>query len=134
MEPYPFETVTSINPDFSRCGTNNKCVMACGLKMHGSENVFIYGAGLYNFFQNYDHNCLNGENCQESIVNVDSTTNKLFLYNLNTKATTMMLSIDKKGFALQEENRNTFCSTISGFLTQSHSNSKDVYLSFFQEK
>ena len=67
------------------------------------------------------------------MVNIDSTTNELFLYNLNTKST-MMVSIDEKGFALQEDNRNTFCSTISGFLTQSHSNSKDVYLSFFQEK
>ena len=120
MAPVPFVSQPAFHdPDFSRCGSNTKCAMAWGLMIQGSQNVFVYGAGLYNFFQNYDQGCLTGENCQDAMVDIDASCKNLFLYNLNTKATTSMISINEVGSALQADNRNTFCSTIAGFFAQS---------------
>ena len=92
---------------------------APGLMIQNSQNIFVYGGGLYNFFQNYDQGCLNGEDCQDAMVDINSSANGVFVYNLNTKASVHMVSINEVGFASQGDNRNTFCSTIAGFLSQS---------------
>ena len=115
--PSPFTVNSNLNdPDFSRCGASLPCAMAWGLRVKGSSDVFVYGAGLYNFFQNYDQGCLTGENCQEAMVEVDGQSNGVHVYNLNTKASTKMVTVDEVGVVYQADNRNTFCSTITGFL------------------
>lgn len=83
--PYPFTTINQLtDPDFKRCNGSIICSMRWGLIIQNSHNIYVYGAGLYNFFQNYDQGCLNGENCQESMVSIHSNTSGVILYNLNT--------------------------------------------------
>lgn len=121
--PYPFTNNFSNDPDFSYC-QSFKCKMAWGLMIQNSDNILLYGAGLYNFFQNYDQNCLNTEDCQESMVKINDYNKGLILLNTSTKASTNMIYMNDKGFALQSENRNTFCSTISVFLPKKEVNTE----------
>ena len=118
--PAPFTTNAGLNdPDFSSCDPSSQtCAMAWGLRVKSSSNVYVYGAGLYNFFQNYDQGCLTTENCQDAQLSIEGSTTALYVYNLNTKASTNMVDINGAAFALQAENRNGFCSTIAGFLTK----------------
>ncbi|KAK1776428.1 pectate lyase superfamily protein-domain-containing protein [Copromyces sp. CBS 386.78] len=62
---------TTINSDGSlTLGGNPACAMAWGLRILGSQNVVVFGAGLYSFFNNYNVNCStlrSGENCQARI-------------------------------------------------------------------
>jgi hypothetical protein len=53
------------------------------LRIIGTENLFIYGAGLYNWFQNYAKECEDTQNCQDDMVEVD-TSGAIWLYNLHT--------------------------------------------------
>lgn len=114
--PSPFTANTAFfDPDFSKCAGDIKCEMSWALYVKNSKNIYVYGAGLYNFFQNYDQGCLTTENCQNTLVNVDSNTSEMYFYNLNTKAANYMVSIDETGNIYQGDNRNTFCSTVAGF-------------------
>jgi glucan 1,3-beta-glucosidase len=60
--PTPFAVVPSLHdPDFaSSCaGTSGNCADAWGLRIINSNNILVYGAGLYSFFNNYNtsRNC-----------------------------------------------------------------------------
>ncbi|KJR86111.1 glucan 1,3-beta-glucosidase [Sporothrix schenckii 1099-18] len=83
--PAPFNPVniTIHDPDFDKdCNPavvnsqgqlpgNPPCAMAWGLRIVNSQNVSVYGAGLYSFFNNYDTSCSapgNGELCQARMV------------------------------------------------------------------
>lgn len=49
------------DPVFNGGAKNNK---AWGVRVLDSQDVFIYGAGLYSFFENYDQTCVPLNNCQ----------------------------------------------------------------------
>jgi glucan 1,3-beta-glucosidase len=66
LSPYnPQDAYT--DPTFEECQTSN-CPRTWGLRVINSENVFMYGGGLYSFFNNWDASCLDNENCQERMV------------------------------------------------------------------
>lgn len=101
------------DPDFSNC-TTNSCRKAWGLRVLGSSDVFVYGAGLYSFFENYAQSCLNSEDCQENMVEVDCSDVKL--YGLSTKAAVnMVTSSSGKSLVPQKPNKSNYCSTIALF-------------------
>ncbi|KAL2705751.1 hypothetical protein AAEP93_001001 [Penicillium crustosum] len=110
----PYTPQNSWNdPDFSNC-TTNSCRKAWGLRVLGSSDVFVYGAGLYSFFENYAQSCLNSEDCQENMVEVDCSDVKL--YGLSTKASVnMVTSSSGKSLVPQKPNKSNFCSTIALF-------------------
>lgn len=110
----PYTPQNSWNdPDFSNC-TTNSCRKAWGLRVLGSSDVFIYGAGLYSFFENYAQSCLNSEDCQENMVEVDCSDVKL--YGLSTKAAVnMVTSSSGKSLVPQKPNKSNYCSTIALF-------------------
>ncbi|CAI7632733.1 unnamed protein product [Penicillium viridicatum] len=110
----PYTSQKSWNdPDFANC-TTNSCRKAWGLRVLGSSDVFVYGAGLYSFFENYAQSCLNSEDCQENMVEVDCSDVKL--YGLSTKASVnMVTSSSGKSLVPQKPNRSNFCSTIALF-------------------
>lgn len=57
LAPTPFSVVPSLNdPNFatSCSGQSGNCAEAWGLRIINSQNVLIYGAGHYSFFNNYD--------------------------------------------------------------------------------
>ncbi|KAJ5184442.1 Pectin lyase fold/virulence factor [Penicillium cf. griseofulvum] len=110
----PFTSQRSWNdPDFSNCKTNS-CRKAWGLRVLGSSDVFVYGAGLYSFFENYAQSCLNSEDCQENMVEVDCSNVKL--YGLSTKAAVnMVTSSNGKSLVPGKPNKSNYCSTIALF-------------------
>jgi hypothetical protein len=93
--------------------------LAWGLRVVSSSDVYVYGSGLYNFFSNYDQTCLDTENCQDAMVDLESNSGNVYLYNLNTKAATNMVTSGGTSLAKQADNSNRFCQTVNAFLVGS---------------
>lgn len=110
----PFTPQDSWNdPDFSTC-TTASCKKAWGLRVLGSSDVYAYGAGLYSFFENYAQSCLNSEDCQQNMVEVDCSD--VHLYGLTTKAAVnMVTSSEGKSMVPQLPNQSTYGSTVALF-------------------
>ncbi|OZJ02108.1 hypothetical protein BZG36_05282 [Bifiguratus adelaidae] len=119
--PTPYSPIAQMfDPNFKYCAANSTtCGMAWGLRIDNSKDVFVYGTGLYNFFNNYNQTCLNTENCQDSMVNLENTNKQVYIYNLNTKAATNMIWSTTQGpLALQANNTNNFCQTVNAYLAE----------------
>ncbi|CAG2108407.1 unnamed protein product, partial [Medioppia subpectinata] len=116
--PKPFTTLAKWNdPDYSHCPQGSvTCPMAWGLRIVNSESVFVYGAGLYNFFQNYGQGCIAQEHCRDNMVSVENSTKNIYLFNINTKTSDNMVSVDGQSRVRQADNRRDFCSTIAEFV------------------
>ncbi|KAJ6557609.1 pectate lyase superfamily protein-domain-containing protein [Mycena capillaripes] len=80
-----------------------------GLVITSSSNVFVYGAGLYSFFQA----CVPNRNCQDSMVLVDQQSAGIYIYQLTTAGSTNMLSYPNASIAKQADNINGFASTLT---------------------
>ncbi|KAL3428439.1 Glucan 1,3-beta-glucosidase 2 [Phlyctema vagabunda] len=104
------------DPDFTATCPNGEagCAKAWGLRIVGSEDIFVYGAGLYSFFDNYDQTCLDTASCQENMVSIEDS-GSIHLFGLSTKASTNMVTLDGVSAALDKDNRNNFCATIAFF-------------------
>ncbi|KIO31553.1 glycoside hydrolase family 55 protein [Tulasnella calospora MUT 4182] len=77
-----------------------------GLHIAKSEDIFVYGAGHYSFFQNYTSECLTTFSCQQSIVKVTSDSKDVYIYGLSTVGTTYLLNVDDKGIINQADSQN----------------------------
>ncbi|KAJ6556359.1 pectate lyase superfamily protein-domain-containing protein [Mycena capillaripes] len=86
---------------------------AWGLVISLSSNIFVYGAGLYSFFQTYSQNCVPGRNCQDSMLLIDQQSASIYFYQLTTAGSTNMLSYPNVSIAKQADNINGFASTVS---------------------
>lgn len=108
----PFTSNPSFSdPVFNGGLSNNK---AWGVRITDSKDVFIYGAGLYSFFENYDQTCVPLNNCQDNMVSLERSTG-IHLYGLSTKAAVNQVTIEGASAALDRDNRNNFCATIALF-------------------
>ncbi|KAF8595217.1 exo-beta-1-3-glucanase [Ceratobasidium sp. AG-I] len=106
--PAPFSINTAYaDPSF----TNGNAAWA--LRVQTSSNIFVYGAGLYSFFQNYVQTCLDNYTCQNSIATVSSDSTDVYVYSLSTVGTTNMLNVGSTGVVNQANNRNGFASTMT---------------------
>ncbi|KAK1758033.1 pectate lyase superfamily protein-domain-containing protein [Echria macrotheca] len=98
---------------------NPPCAMAWGFRALGSENVVVFGAGLYSFFNNFQTNCSQktaGENCQARMAYVDPRGGKgVEMYNLNTIGSVSMLTQQGTDMALWGDNYVDFASTLAVF-------------------
>jgi glucan 1,3-beta-glucosidase len=143
--PTPFSVVPTLNdPNFaSSCaGTSGNCADAWGLRILNSHDVFIYGAGLYSFFNDYDTSklqssnplsfyylprlrqvlaaCSNGggpENCQSNIFSLEGSISNVNVYCLSTVGTTNMVIQNGKTLASYSDNVNVYPDTIALFTT-----------------
>ncbi|KPM38241.1 Glucan 1,3-beta-glucosidase [Neonectria ditissima] len=112
----PFVVNADFNdPDFSKSctGDSTTCARTWGVRATDSTDVFIYGAGLYSFFNNYDQECVAANNCQDNMISIESST--LHLYGLSTKASVNMVTVDGASAVLDSDNRNNFCAAIALF-------------------
>ncbi|KAF7359345.1 Exo-beta-1,3-glucanase [Mycena sanguinolenta] len=109
VAPSPFR-VNSAFKDPSFDGVSS----AWALNVAGSSNILVFGAGLYSFYSNYDQTCLTPVNCQDQIVNIDSTSS-VYIYSLQTIGTTWQLSIDETGVVNQANNSNGFAQTVTSW-------------------
>ncbi|KAE9989438.1 hypothetical protein EG327_002671 [Venturia inaequalis] len=123
--PAPFDkSLGPTDPKFDGGSTKNRDNMAWGLRVVNSEDILIYGAGLYSFFDNYGQECLADENCQSNMVSIEGAVDNLSLFGLSTKAAVSMVSTSTgytvgKGNAVgsvqipDTDNRSNFCATLA---------------------
>ncbi|KAK0615339.1 pectate lyase superfamily protein-domain-containing protein [Bombardia bombarda] len=87
-----------------------------GLRVVGSHEILVYGAGLYSFFNNYDTTCSaigQGAVCQTRIVDIQHSG--VSIYNLNTVGTNKMVTVDGKDVAYYADNVDGFVQTVALF-------------------
>ncbi|ETS76517.1 hypothetical protein PFICI_11904 [Pestalotiopsis fici W106-1] len=103
------------DPDFSTScdGSSTNCARTWGLRVVNSSDIYVFGGGLYSFFDNYDQDCLATESCQENIVSIEDSS--VHLFGISTKASVNMITLDGQSMALDKDNRNTFCAAIAKF-------------------
>ncbi|KAK4986613.1 hypothetical protein LTR66_007818 [Elasticomyces elasticus] len=116
----PFPTVASLfDPVFPVAVVNGiPNADGWGLRILASQNILIYGAGLYSFFNNYSTTCSNqgnGEVCQNRIFSVEGAVSNVDVYNLNTVGTHYMITRDGVDLAIYSDNLDGFVDTIALF-------------------
>jgi glucan 1,3-beta-glucosidase len=88
-----------------------------GLRVLASNNVFIYGAGLYSFYDNYSLSCsdqFNGaQRCQPSIISIESSS--VSIYDIHTVGTTNMITVDGTNLAPYTDNRDGYSAAVGLF-------------------
>ncbi|KAK3322698.1 pectate lyase superfamily protein-domain-containing protein [Apodospora peruviana] len=113
----PYEVNAKFDdPDFKTSCAGKEgtgCERAWGVRAVDSKDVFIYGAGLYSFFDNYDQECLKTESCQTNMVSIEDS--QVHFFGLSTKASVNMLTVNGQSMALDKDNRNNFCATLALF-------------------
>ncbi|OKL58255.1 Glucan 1,3-beta-glucosidase [Talaromyces atroroseus] len=113
--PYAYNATWN-DPDYSTCLSGN--CDALGLYVTGGDSIYIYGAGLYSFFNDYSTSCSdygNSENCQSEIFRVDGTVSALRVYGLNTVGTTNLIEVDGTSEADYSDNISTYADSIALF-------------------
>jgi glucan 1,3-beta-glucosidase len=80
----------SNDPTFSNC-FSDQCRHAWALRIINSNDVFIYGAGFYSFFQNNQLGCTNTETCQLGLIETEYSEG-LWIYNIFTKGNVQIVS------------------------------------------
>ncbi|KAH9885496.1 pectate lyase superfamily protein-domain-containing protein [Xylariomycetidae sp. FL2044] len=114
----PFPVVADLkDPDFeaSCSGVTGNCAESWGLRIIDSTDFFVYGAGHYSFFNNYDTSCSTveaGENCQSRIVSIEGSTSNVNIYGLNTIGSLSMIDKDGTSLASWSDNVNVFPANI----------------------
>jgi len=104
----PFNPSQKSDPTF--CTNDKRCNMAYGLVIHNSTNIYLYGAGLYSFFNVWNQDCLqNQPDCQTNMVSI-TASKQLYMYALSTYGSVYMLSSDQ-GYSKAASNKDTFCAT-----------------------
>ncbi|GAB1315404.1 hypothetical protein MFIFM68171_05614 [Madurella fahalii] len=91
-----------------------------GLRIVDSTGLFVYGAGLYSFFDNYDVNCSQigqGARCQQRTFSVEGET-EVRVFNLNTVGTNQMVTVDGVDVVDYEDNIDGFVHTVALFETE----------------
>ncbi|KAI0797623.1 exo-beta-1,3-glucanase [Abortiporus biennis] len=104
--PTPF----SINPTFHDPQPAGQAAWA--LSVQNSQNIIVFGAGLYSFFQNYGQACLDTTSCQTQILDIDSGST-IWVYSLSTVGVTNMLSVSGQGVVPASTNPNGFQDTMT---------------------
>ncbi|KAH6653965.1 putative Exo-beta-1,3-glucanae [Truncatella angustata] len=109
----PFPTVAALNDPILSKGQNG-----WGLRIVSSSDVFVYGAGLYSFFANYNVSCAQQDvedKCQSRIASIENS--HVSVYNLNTVGATSMATVNGRDLANWADNKNNFVSTIAWLAT-----------------
>jgi hypothetical protein len=104
------------DPDFAvSCADDPSplCKRSWGVRAINTKDSFIYGAGVYSFFDNYSQECLKTQSCQDNVISLEQS--EVHFYALSTKASVNMLSVDGQSVALDKDNRNNFCATLAFF-------------------
>jgi glucan 1,3-beta-glucosidase len=103
------------DPTFAKC-TTSKCRKSWGIRIKDSTDVFWYGLGSYSFFDQYNQDCVDTNNCQVNMVGLDGANERIWLFGVSTKASDAIITYaDGERKILQNENGNTFCQTVGIF-------------------
>ncbi|KAK5101840.1 hypothetical protein LTS08_004299 [Lithohypha guttulata] len=98
------------DPTFADCEQRN-CARTWGARFVNSSDIYVYGSGLYNFFENYNTPiCLGTETCQERMVDIQNSNN-IYLWAFSTKGSEFMVSYESTPLLSWSVNRAGFCAT-----------------------
>jgi len=104
------------DPSFSVCSGSSSsvpCQEAWGLRVVNSQSVLVYSTGFYNFFNNYNQDCVNNNNCQQNMIEI--VNSKVDMFAVTTKASVNMIRDDAMPNAgvTDAKNRDVFGATIA---------------------
>jgi len=108
----PFNPSDPTDPQF--CTDDPRCNMSLGLNIADSSQIYVYGAGLYSFFDTWSQACLKtagGPTCQLDMTKV-TNSKQIYLYALSTYGSVNMLT-SAEPYSKASANTNTFCSTVA---------------------
>lgn len=111
--PYPPNPAWG-DPEYVNCQltpTATNCVKTWGLRIIDSDYIFIYGAGMYSFFVNYDATCLSGHVCQQNGVEI-ARSEAVYIFGLFSLGTEAMVLMDQTRLVAQGQNAMIFGSGI----------------------
>jgi glucan 1,3-beta-glucosidase len=123
MQPNPIATAifppnsTWNDPFFGDCVHQPACIKTWGLRIFNSSYIYIYGAGLYSFFNSYNTEpCLSLVNCQYNAAAIEAS-GYVYLYSLYTVGTSNLVFMDGQQLApfVYTVNNNTFGQSLSLF-------------------
>ncbi|KFA63146.1 hypothetical protein S40285_04777 [Stachybotrys chlorohalonatus IBT 40285] len=103
------------DPDFSECTGSETCHRTWGMRIHDSNDIYLFGGGLYSFFNNYDQECVPLNNCQDNMINIENSS--AYLFGVSTKASVNMVRLNGQVAAVDSDNRNNFCAAIASFVS-----------------
>ncbi|KAK5087856.1 hypothetical protein LTR05_002071 [Lithohypha guttulata] len=89
-----------------------------GLRIIDSFNTYVYGAGLYSFFHNYNVTCSQqgyGAECQSRILSLEGSYQNVAIYGLATVGSQAMVTFDGRDVVFSADNIAGFTSTIALF-------------------
>lgn len=116
--PAPFTSVASLNdPQFSSNGTSPYPDSAWGLRIVDSQDILVYGAGLYSFFNNWSTLCSTvaaGESCQGRITSLEGNVTGT-IYCLTTVGSVSMIDQNSVSLADWASNLGPFGQNIALF-------------------
>lgn len=112
ITPFPPNSLYS-DPTFGAC-FKATCFKTFGLRIYNSSYIYLYGAGMYSFFNNYDSGCLVTSNCQQTMVSVEMSE-AIYLFVVNTVGAETMVQVDGVPIALNGLNVNGFTDTVALF-------------------
>jgi glucan 1,3-beta-glucosidase len=119
LAPAPFNFNSAYDdPTFTVCSNGGNtsadavpCKDAWGLRVANTKSLLVYSAGFYNFFNDYNQDCVAGQNCQENMIHVQNS--QVSMYAVTTKAAVNML-IDDVGVTVPgADNRDVYGDTIA---------------------
>lgn len=107
------------DPTFDHCNPSasapNRCAISWAVRVLSSANIYIYGAGLYSWFQEYTQNCVASNDCQDRVFEIDSSS-QVWIYSLITKAAVEMISPAGGVSVLGKDNRYSYCDVVMAWM------------------
>ncbi|SJL04756.1 related to glucan 1,3-beta-glucosidase [Armillaria ostoyae] len=85
---------------------------AWAIRVESSHDIFIFGAALYSFFNNYSQSCLTTTSCQPQIVDISSDS-EVYMSSLSTVGATYQVSVDQTPAVDHGGNANGFAQTVT---------------------
>ena len=115
--PVPFASLAAwADPVFDQCATKEEtCAKGWGIDIINTTNLYVYNAGLYSFFQNWNTSCIGtGDNryCQDSIFRIRGDAQKVYLWNLETVGVENMVEVNGNMRAKSRDNVGVFADGI----------------------
>jgi hypothetical protein len=104
----PFIRTHPMDPIF--CSSDKRCNMSFALQIKDSDNIFLYGSGLYSFFNVWSQDCLQGvPYCQLEMTKIIGSE-KIYNHAINTYGSVFMMTQEEK-YSQANMQINTFCSS-----------------------
>ena len=115
-DPFPASSVFPSDPSWDYCDASAiNCAFSWGVRVLNSANIYIYGAGLYSWFNQYDQACVATENCQDRIFEIAGSS-AVWVYSLITKASVEMISPAGGLSVMGKDNKINYCDIIMAWM------------------